>query len=222
MVKERLSRRSRRLSRSGALSARALDLIELAVAAARRDRRAAERLVEMLAPVALAALQFAADEHGPEGTGHVRHVILASAAARQDARGRAIASAGAAGVPAASEPAGRAPGTVHDASAAIEAFLGSVRVRLQRGAIEYADRSFERPLPAICDEICEELLDVAGWAFVAHEHVRRRLGRIKRAMDAADAKCAPQPTEPPPPAAPARCRRRVRHQRLMTRQKESS
>ncbi|HLV22998.1 MAG TPA: hypothetical protein VKZ49_19045 [Polyangiaceae bacterium] len=60
-------------------------------------------------------------------------------------------------------------------------FRRAVRRRLERGARDYGDRSFARPLPTIADEIEQELLDVAGWAFVAYCRVRALRDRMQAA-----------------------------------------
>jgi hypothetical protein len=41
-----------------------------------------------------------------------------------------------------------------------------VSQRLEQGRHVYADRSFHREPDVLVDEIAEELLDVAGWAFI--------------------------------------------------------
>jgi hypothetical protein len=46
-------------------------------------------------------------------------------------------------------------------------FAEGVRRRLENGRTAYGDQSFSRPLPELADEIAQELLDTAGWAFVA-------------------------------------------------------
>jgi hypothetical protein len=47
-----------------------------------------------------------------------------------------------------------------------EEFLGRLAQRLERGRQEYGDASLQRPIDELRGEIEEELLDVAGWAFV--------------------------------------------------------
>jgi hypothetical protein len=42
-----------------------------------------------------------------------------------------------------------------------------VLVRLHRGAIEYGDRSFARPLIELLDELSEEAADLGAWAVIA-------------------------------------------------------
>ncbi|MEY4535629.1 MAG: hypothetical protein RLZZ246_1947 [Planctomycetota bacterium] len=52
-------------------------------------------------------------------------------------------------------------------------------VRLEAGAKEYGDRSFYKPGTA--EEILQELVDVAGWAFVAWVQMRMRLQGLELA-----------------------------------------
>ncbi len=47
------------------------------------------------------------------------------------------------------------------------AFVAEMRAHLERGRAEYRDASFSRPLPELLQEIREELLDVANYAFIA-------------------------------------------------------
>lgn len=51
--------------------------------------------------------------------------------------------------------------------------LSRITARLEVGAREYGDASFERPIASTLDEILDELADVAGWAIVISERVRR-------------------------------------------------
>lgn len=66
-------------------------------------------------------------------------------------------------------------------------FIQDLAARLDRGAEEYGDRSFGRQPQHVFDEILDEVLDVAGWAFVAWVHMRERLeallDRFERATD---------------------------------------
>ena len=57
-------------------------------------------------------------------------------------------------------------------------FLDALDKRLDQGHKDYGDKSFERPLAETVGEIEEELLDQAGWAFIAYV----RLQETKRAM----------------------------------------
>lgn len=47
-----------------------------------------------------------------------------------------------------------------------QSFVEQVRTRLQKGARQYGDRSFTRPVPELVGEIQEELADVCGWSFI--------------------------------------------------------
>lgn len=62
-------------------------------------------------------------------------------------------------------------------------FAAEVRSRLERGRQEYQDASFRRPVSELISEIREELLDVAGWAFIA----LARLDAIEQAAADVDA-----------------------------------
>ena len=58
-------------------------------------------------------------------------------------------------------------------------FLDQVAARLAKGAEEYGNESFEKPGTEA--EILEELIDVAGWAYVAWVKMRRRLENLELA-----------------------------------------
>jgi hypothetical protein len=47
-------------------------------------------------------------------------------------------------------------------------FTARIRERLEMGRKVYGDTSFELPPPALVEEIRQEVLDVAGWAFVMY------------------------------------------------------
>jgi len=59
-----------------------------------------------------------------------------------------------------------------------DAFIAALRPRLYVGAQTYGDASFERALPETADEIMQELLDVAGWAWIAWVRLKRVRDRI--------------------------------------------
>ena len=52
------------------------------------------------------------------------------------------------------------------------AFMRGVASRLEAGAREYGDVSFERPATELLSEIEEELLDVCAWSFIAWTRLR--------------------------------------------------
>ena len=52
-------------------------------------------------------------------------------------------------------------------------FINAVAGRLEAGRAVYGDVSFTRPPSELAGEIEQELLDVAGWAFVLWTRVRR-------------------------------------------------
>lgn len=52
-------------------------------------------------------------------------------------------------------------------------FAGRVFERMLRGKVDYGDGSFLAPLAPTCEEIAQEFLDVAGWAFIGYCKVKR-------------------------------------------------
>jgi hypothetical protein len=58
------------------------------------------------------------------------------------------------------------------------AFTAAVSQRREQGRHVYGDRSFHRAPEALVGEIAEELLDVAGWAFILWV----RLDRMRAAV----------------------------------------
>jgi hypothetical protein len=65
--------------------------------------------------------------------------------------------------------------TAPDRAAQREEFLTALRARLEKGAQEYGDLSFDRPAEETVEEILQEVLDIAGWTFVLREQLRQRL-----------------------------------------------
>lgn len=59
-------------------------------------------------------------------------------------------------------------------------FCGRIRRRLEMGKRVYGDSSFERPLVSLVEEIRQEALDQAGWAFLAYA----RLAELERKVAA--------------------------------------
>lgn len=64
-------------------------------------------------------------------------------------------------------------------------FFLALRARLAKGDVEYGDKSFDSPL--LPEEILEEIVDIAGWAFVLWVQMQERLGRLETAARALDA-----------------------------------
>jgi len=64
---------------------------------------------------------------------------------------------------------------------ALDAFIAELRARLEAGAREYGDRSFERDPADLLGEIEQELLDVCGWSAVMFERIRRLRARVEAA-----------------------------------------
>lgn len=50
-------------------------------------------------------------------------------------------------------------------------FSARIRERLENGKRVYGDSSFERPPVRLLEEIRQEVLDVAGWAFILYERL---------------------------------------------------
>lgn len=58
------------------------------------------------------------------------------------------------------------------------AFVEHAGRRLQAGRRTYRDRSFSRPLQELVGEVEEELLDVAGWAYILWRRVHTLRGKV--------------------------------------------
>ncbi len=71
---------------------------------------------------------------------------------------------------------GTAPLT-HDErfAAEFEDYATAILARLAKGHVQYGDKSYERSINELAGEIQQELLDVAGWAFIMY----RKLERLK-------------------------------------------
>lgn len=65
-------------------------------------------------------------------------------------------------------------------------FLDTLAARLAAGAAEYGNASFSRPAPETTAEILDEVLDVAGWAYVLWVQMRQRLEALELAATALD------------------------------------
>jgi hypothetical protein len=50
-------------------------------------------------------------------------------------------------------------------------FTKAIHARLENGRPIYGDSSFERQPQELLEEIRQELLDVAGWAFIMYERL---------------------------------------------------
>ncbi len=60
-------------------------------------------------------------------------------------------------------------------------FVAKIAQRIERGAEEYGDQSFHESVPQTTEEILDEVLDVAGWAFVLWVQMRMKLERLELA-----------------------------------------
>ena len=70
-----------------------------------------------------------------------------------------------------------------DPEAERERFVSELNARLDAGAHEYGDTSFDRPIASTLDELEDEVVDVAGWAFVLWVQLRRRRDRIEDGLE---------------------------------------
>lgn len=57
-------------------------------------------------------------------------------------------------------------------------FLSKLELKVERGALDYGDRSFELPPDRLFEELEAELLDICGWGFVLWV----RLQKMREAM----------------------------------------
>ena len=62
-------------------------------------------------------------------------------------------------------------------------FGARVAQRIEKGRQVYGDRSFEKPLGELVGEIEEELLDIAGWSYVAWCRLHRLEQHSKELTD---------------------------------------
>jgi hypothetical protein len=62
-------------------------------------------------------------------------------------------------------------------------FLSRLDKAWKRGAQQYGDVSFDKPLAATGEEILAELVDIAGWAFIAFARIREQLARVAAAAE---------------------------------------
>lgn len=60
-------------------------------------------------------------------------------------------------------------------------FAARIRARLESGKRVYGDSSFERPLVSLVEEIRQEALDVAGWAFILYDRLAELEQRVEQA-----------------------------------------
>lgn len=74
-----------------------------------------------------------------------------------------------------------------DRAALEDEFVAKLRAAWTRGAAEYGDASFKKPVAMLASEILQEAVDVAGWAFVLWVSLRERLARIQVSDESANA-----------------------------------
>lgn len=79
-----------------------------------------------------------------------------------------------------SEPTPNHSGWRHEFSA----FLQQLELKVERGAIEYGDKSFDLPANRTISELQAELLDICGWGFILWV----RMERLRQALEAKEQK----------------------------------
>lgn len=52
-------------------------------------------------------------------------------------------------------------------------YFEELEKRIERGAIEYGDKSFDKSTEKLLGEIQEEILDIAGWSYILWEKLER-------------------------------------------------
>jgi len=62
-------------------------------------------------------------------------------------------------------------------------FLDALAARLEVGALEYGNASFDKPMATTSAELEAEALDIAGWAYVMWVQLRRRCERLQCASE---------------------------------------
>jgi len=65
-----------------------------------------------------------------------------------------------------------------------ERFFIRLKTRLDAGAREYGDRSFDRPCRDIIDEMQQEAEDIAGWGYILWSRLDALRARSDRAEPA--------------------------------------
>lgn len=60
-------------------------------------------------------------------------------------------------------------------------FVTRLRARLESGAREYGDASFERPATELVDEVMEEIEDICGWSLLLWARLDRLREHVARA-----------------------------------------
>jgi hypothetical protein len=57
-------------------------------------------------------------------------------------------------------------------------FVRMLEARLEAGAREYGDKSFDAPLGQLIDELQQEIIDQCGWSFIAFVRAERLRTKI--------------------------------------------
>ena len=60
----------------------------------------------------------------------------------------------------------------------LEQFIACLRRRLEAGSRTYGNRSFERPIAELIDEVMDEAVDICGWSFLGWVRLARLRDRV--------------------------------------------
>lgn len=61
-------------------------------------------------------------------------------------------------------------------------FLAQLEARLAQGEREYGNKSFHKSFAQLRDELLQEYLDVAGWAYISWRKAKIQLDRVERGV----------------------------------------
>jgi hypothetical protein len=61
-------------------------------------------------------------------------------------------------------------------------FLAQLEARLAQGEREYGNKSFHKSFAQLRDELLQEYLDVAGWAYISWRKAKIQLARTERGV----------------------------------------
>lgn len=61
-------------------------------------------------------------------------------------------------------------------------FLAQLEARLAQGEREYGNKSFHRSFAQLREELLQEYLDVAGWAYISWRKAKMQLADVERGV----------------------------------------
>lgn len=64
----------------------------------------------------------------------------------------------------------------------LDRFIERITARIEKGQEEYGNRSFDKPLDALSNEVLEELEDTALWSFIIWVRVQSLRQRLLEAQ----------------------------------------